>query len=88
MNWENDLSSKTFRTIYNLPPSAKFILYILNKKGATSRKDIINETLLSSRTVGHALKLLLDSNLIVKIRPSREKPKSKVDNRVVKYQLA
>ena len=88
MTWAKELSSKNFRDIYNLPPSAKFILYVLNKKGATSRKDIISETLLSSRTVGHALKLLLESKLIEKVKPTREKPKSKVDNRIVKYKLA
>ncbi|MHA1309946.1 MAG: MarR family transcriptional regulator [Candidatus Helarchaeota archaeon] len=87
MNWESKVSSKSFRTIYNLPPSAKFILYVLNKKGATSRKDIIDETLLSSRTVGHALKLLLESKLIEKVKPSRDKPKSRIDNRIVKYRL-
>jgi len=88
MTWEPDLNMKNFRLVYNLPPSAKFILYILNKRGATSRKDIINETLLSSRTVGHALKLLLDTELIEKVKPIKEKPKSRIDNRIVKYQLA
>jgi len=88
MDWKSKLSPKDFRVIYNLPPSAKFILYVLNQDGPKSRKDIINITLLSSRTVGHALKLLLESNLVEKVKPTKEKPKSKIDNRIVKYRLA
>ena len=88
MTWNDKLSSKSFRTIYNLPPSAKFILYILSSKGPTSRKDIIDETLLSSRTVGHALKILLESELVEKAKPTRDKPKEKIDHRIVEYQLA
>ena len=89
MTWENNMTTNSFRAIYNLPPSAKFILYILNRKGETSRKEIINETLLSSRTVGHALKVLLDSNLVEKLKPTiRKHPKSRIDHRIVKYRMA
>ena len=52
------------RKILELPPSAKFILYLLKLKGPMNRKWIIQETMMPDRTVGFALRLLLHEGLI------------------------
>ena len=55
------------REILRLPPSAKFILFLLKIKGPLNRKRIIQETMMPDRTVGFALKKLLEKNLIQKV---------------------
>ena len=52
------------KEILDLPPSAKFVLKILEYEGALSQSDIVNKTLLPSRTVRYALSLLLKRGLI------------------------
>lgn len=83
------------REIMRLPPSAKFILYLLKLKGPMNRKRIIKETLMPDRTVGFALKLLLDKNLISKEDPTtsngnsvtRQRRRQKQDRRITNYTL-
>ena len=52
--------------IKELPPSAKVIYKILSYEEALTQKEIINETYLPSRTVRHALNILLKKKLISK----------------------
>ncbi|MHA1269360.1 MAG: hypothetical protein ACTSPY_06185 [Candidatus Helarchaeota archaeon] len=85
MDWNTQFGNH--RELYSLPPSAKFVLYILNIKGSISRKELINQTLLSSRTVGHALKILLDHKLIRKEGLKKKSRRDKIDKRIVKYCL-
>ncbi|MBD3230437.1 MAG: hypothetical protein GF329_19815 [Candidatus Lokiarchaeota archaeon] len=87
MDWKNSLFASEFRDLYSLPPSAKFVLYILTQKGSVCRKDLIEQTLLSSRTVGHALKVLLDHGYIEKQKPKKKNRKHKVDKRIVIYSI-
>ncbi|MFP3216103.1 MAG: ATP-NAD kinase [Vulcanisaeta sp.] len=50
----------------DLPPSAKFILKILEYEGQLTPKEIIEKTMLPSRTVRHALNILMRRGLIHK----------------------
>ncbi len=83
------------REIMKLPPSAKFILYLLKFRGAMNRKRIIQETMMPDRTVGFALKLLLEKNLIRKEDPSLSqktlatgrRKRRKRDRRITNYNL-
>ena len=94
---ERNLGSHFYqkREIMRLPPSAKFIMYLLRMKGAMNRKRIIQETLMPDRTVGFALKLLLEKNLIKKedrdgiMNPSsgQRRRRHKRDRRITKYNL-
>jgi len=52
------------RELMNLPPSAKFILKILEYEGPQSQKNLIKKTMLPPRTVRHALKILIDKGII------------------------
>ena len=83
------------RAIMKLPPSAKFILYLLKLKGSLNRKRIIQETMMPDRTVGFALKMLLDKGLIYKEDPSKSRQaltqgrrrRRKQDRRITNYNL-
>ncbi len=83
------------REIMKLPPSAKFILYLLKLKGPMNRKGIIEETMMPDRTVGFALKKLLEKNLIQKIdsdislnnTPGRKRKHQRQDGRITNYDL-
>ncbi|MHA1265488.1 MAG: hypothetical protein ACTSRS_09660 [Candidatus Helarchaeota archaeon] len=86
------------REIMKLPPSAKFILYLLKHKGAMNRKRIIQETMMPDRTVGFALKLLLEKRIIQKEDPKyatndlqtssiRRRKRRKQDRRITNYNL-
>ena len=93
----NRVSASFFqkRVIMKLPPSAKFIMYLLKFRGSMNRKRIIQETMMPDRTVGFALKLLLEKNLIRKEDPSlNPKPSTagrrkrrKRDRRITNYNL-
>lgn len=48
----------------DLPPSAKFILKILEYEGQLTQKEIIEKTMLPSRTVRNALSILIRKGLI------------------------
>ncbi|MHA1130643.1 MAG: hypothetical protein ACTSRC_17030 [Candidatus Helarchaeota archaeon] len=83
------------RRVMKLPPSAKFILYLLKLKGPMNRKRLIQETLMPDRTVGFALKLLLNEQIIEKEDPAAARqrlPKGKrkrkrQDRRITNYTL-
>ena len=83
------------RIIMKLPPSAKFVMYLLKLKGALNRKKIIQQTIMPDRTVGFALKLLLELNLIRKEFPSEMRQKAavkgrrrrRIDRRITNYTL-
>ena len=83
------------RELMKLPPSAKFILFLLKLKGPLNRKRIIEETMMPDRTVGFALKLLVKSRLVKKEAPSayvktkthRGRKKRKIDRRITNYNL-
>lgn len=81
--------------ILKLGPSAKFILYLLKQKGPMNRKRIIFETMMPDRTVGFALRMLLQRNLIEKVdsltdnkefSQGRHK-KHKIDHRITNYRI-
>ena len=81
--------------VMRLGPSAKFVMYLLRQKGPMSRKRIISETMMPDRTVGFALKVLLQKGLIEKMNsfPDNEKfsqarhKKHKIDHRIINYRL-
>ena len=94
---ENEIYLSTFyqqRKIMKLPPSAKFIIYLL-KKGPMNRKRLIQETLMPDRTVGFALKLLLEEGFITKESSTFKTKKSSTeksrrrrqDRRIINYNL-
>ncbi len=59
----------------DLPPSAKLVLKVLEYQGRLTQKEIIEETLLPSRTVRYAISLLISEGLInkhVSLRDSRQ----------------
>ncbi|MFX1296879.1 MAG: hypothetical protein ACFFD2_18735 [Promethearchaeota archaeon] len=96
---ENKVYRSSFyeqRKIMKLPPSAKFILFLLKLKGPMNRKKIIQESLMPDRTIGFALKLLLDKGLIKKEDPNSTSKSSskgkrkyrKQDRRITNYSLA
>ena len=68
---------KKIRLLANmdLPPSAKFILKILEYEGQLTQKEIVEKTMLPSRTVRNALSILIRKGLIQKqiiIRGNKE----------------
>ncbi len=70
MGWIEKFKAKSFefyKQILDLPPAAKFILYILDTKKIMNRSAIEKETLLPKRTIGSALKVLLKKGFIKKI---------------------
>ena len=83
------------REIMKLPPSAKFILYLIKLRGPLNRKRIIEETLMPDRTVGFALKMLMDKNFIHKVnvgnvqRPATQgrRRRRRKDRRITNYDL-
>ncbi|MDD1776537.1 MAG: hypothetical protein LUQ65_00075, partial [Candidatus Helarchaeota archaeon] len=89
-NFDND------RELLKLPPSAKFILYLLKQKGPMNRKRIIFETNMPDRTVGFAIRMLLKKGFIIKeasnnankelLREGRRR--HKVDHRIASYNIA
>ena len=59
----------------DLPPSAKLVLKVLEYQGQLSQKEIIEETMLPSRTVRYALSLLMSEGVVMKrlsLRDSRQ----------------
>jgi predicted DNA-binding protein (UPF0278 family) len=95
MTWLERYEERSFQSyqkILDLPPAAKFILYILEIKQCMNRGDIIKETLLPKRTVGSALTVLLEENFIRKVEGDELKQldcnyRKKIDYRQVYYQL-
>ncbi|MEM1558011.1 MAG: ATP-NAD kinase [Thermoproteota archaeon] len=61
--------------ISSLPPSAKLILKVLEYEGPLTQKDIVKKTMLPTRTVRHALAILVGNSFVKKkplIRDSRQ----------------
>ncbi len=60
---------------HELPPSAKLVFKVLEYQGQLSQKEIVDETMLPSRTVRYALSLLMSEGLVTKklsLRDSRQ----------------
>lgn len=51
---------------YDLPPSAKLVLKVLQVEGAMTQGQIATETRLSKRTVRYALESLRDADVVHK----------------------
>ena len=52
----------TRKTLNSLPPSCKFVLYILKRTGPLTQQEIIRKSLLPKRTVVFSLKKLGEKN--------------------------
>lgn len=59
--------------LISLPPSSKFILYLIKQRGPLKEKEIINKTLLPKRTVAYALRKLQERNFIRKSKDMKDK---------------
>ena len=59
--------------LISLPPSGKFILYLLKRLGPLNQKDIVKKTLLPKRTVVYSLKKLHEDNFIKKLTDNKDK---------------
>ncbi|MFX1455931.1 MAG: MarR family transcriptional regulator [Promethearchaeota archaeon] len=59
--------------LLSLPPSSKFILYLLKRGGPLTQKDIIKKTLLPKRTVVYSLRKLYEENFIKKLPDNKDK---------------
>ena len=66
--------------VRHLPPAAKYTLRLLEFLGPLSHTDIVKETMLSSRTIGNALSVLLENGLV-------KKEISKTDRRIKIYSM-
>ena len=84
------------RDLLKLPPSCKFVLYLLKQKGPLNRKRIIFETNMPDRTVGFAIRMLLkkgfinkeDSNSANKELLKERRRRHKIDHRIASYNIA
>ncbi|MFW9952576.1 MAG: MarR family transcriptional regulator [Candidatus Thorarchaeota archaeon] len=61
------------KKLLSLPPSSKFVLYLLKRIGPLTQKGIIERTFLPKRTVVFSLKKLLEENFIKKIIDKKDK---------------
>ncbi|MEM2794768.1 MAG: helix-turn-helix domain-containing protein, partial [Thermofilaceae archaeon] len=61
------LKEKFPSDLLEMPPSAKFVLKILEIKGPMSVKELADETMLPERTVRYALSELLRRGLVRKV---------------------
>jgi DNA-binding MarR family transcriptional regulator len=67
----HDFSSR--KKLISLPPSSKFILYLLKRKGPLNQQEIIKSSLLPKRTVVYSLKKLYEENFVRKLTNIRDK---------------
>lgn len=58
------MSQSTQEEIEDLPPSAKLVLKVLEYRGSLTQKQIIEESMLSARTVRYALERLQDIGVV------------------------
>jgi len=87
MNYVSDNAEPSERNVLKLPPSALLVLYVLYKsKVELSRGEIIDKSGSNPRTVGYALRILLDKGL-VKRRKSTKKERKARGARCVFYRL-
>ncbi|MFW9823699.1 MAG: MarR family transcriptional regulator [Candidatus Thorarchaeota archaeon] len=59
--------------LLSLPPSSKFVLYLLKRVGPLTQKDIIKKTLLPKRTVVYSLKKLHEDKFVRKLTDHKDK---------------
>jgi DNA-binding MarR family transcriptional regulator len=57
----------------SLPPSSKFILYLLKRLGPLPLKDIVRKSLLPKRTVVYSLKRLNEEDFVRKLTIDTDK---------------
>jgi len=73
----NDMYSikdySTHKKLISLPPSSKFILYLLKRKGTLSQRQIIKQSLLPKRTVVYSLKKLAEQDFVRKYADGKDK---------------
>lgn len=73
----NDMYSikdySTHKKLISLPPSSKFILYLLKRTGPLNQRQIIKKSLLPKRTVVYSLKKLGEREFIRKYTDGRDK---------------
>ncbi|MFX1597196.1 MAG: MarR family transcriptional regulator [Promethearchaeota archaeon] len=65
--------SLTEQRLISLPPSCKFILYLLKRNGPLTQENIMRRSLLPKRTVVYSLRKLYDLNFIRKYGDKRDK---------------
>ena len=58
------MSQATQEELEDLPPSAKLVLKVLEYKGSLTQKQIIEESMLSARTVRYALERLEELDVV------------------------
>ena len=58
------MSDSDGETIDDLPPSAKLVFKVLEYKGPMTQKGIVEESMLSARTVRYALERLEDIDIV------------------------
>jgi len=58
------MSQTRREAIEDLPPSAKLVLKVLEYRGSLTQKQIIEESMLSARTVRYALERLEDIGVV------------------------
>ena len=67
---------KLAEELFNMPPSSKLLLKILEYEGAMTQKELTKKTMLPDRTVRMAMSHLLEKGYVTKkvsIRDSRQK---------------
>lgn len=58
------MTESTEQELGDLPPSAKLVYKVLEYNGAMTQKDIVEESMLSARTVRYALERLEDIDIV------------------------
>lgn len=58
------MSDSDGETLSDLPPSAKLVYKVLEYNGAMTQKSIVEESMLSARTVRYALERLEDIDIV------------------------
>jgi DNA-binding MarR family transcriptional regulator len=75
--FENEMYSlgnyTRYRKLVSLPPSSKFILYLLKRLGPLALKDIVRKSLLPKRTVVFSLKRLSEDEFVRKLTHEKDK---------------
>lgn len=61
---ETDTSEPDGDEIADLPPSAKLVFKVLEYNGSLTQKQIVNESMLSARTVRYALERLQNIEIV------------------------
>jgi len=60
----NELSSETRQQLETLPPSAKLVFYVLAREQPLTQSGLVEETMLSDRTVRYALNELEGTGVV------------------------